>query len=243
MLKRCYTGALLSPSLGVLLWPIVGFGYEAVGVTNGGTIAGQVTYDGTPPPPETLPVTKDETVCGTEPKVSQALLVGPDKGIQNVVVFLSDIQQGKAQEKLAKNPVLDQKHCEYHPHIQIFPVGSTLEIINDDSVLHNIKTEPGSKTIFNIAQPKFRKKIEKTFDTPEIIRVECNVHGWMRAVLVVSDHPYYALTDAHGAFKLVDVPPGKYTLKLWHETLGEQTREVTVAPKQEVNVATAFKGR
>jgi hypothetical protein len=229
--------------LGVLLWPVVGFGYEAGSVTNGGTITGQVTYDGTPPPPETSPVTKDEAVCGTEPKVSQALLVGPDKGIQNVVVFLSDIQKGKPQEKPAKNPVLDQKQCEYHPHIQIFPVGSTLEILNDDSVLHNIKTEPGSKTVFNIAQPKFRKKIEKTFDTPEIIRVECNVHGWMRAVLVVSDNPYYALTDAHGAFKLTDVPAGKYTLKVWHETLGEQIKEVTVAPQQDVNVATTFKGR
>jgi Carboxypeptidase regulatory-like domain len=72
--------------------------------------------------------------------------------------------------------------------------------------------------------------------------VECNVHGWMHAVLVVSGHPYYTLTDAHGAFKLADVPPGKYTLKLWHETLGEQTKEVTVNPNAAVKVAFGFKG-
>ena len=242
MMNKWLTGALVLPLLGLLTWPMAGFGYEAVSVTNGGTIVGEVTYDGTPPPPEQSPVTKDENVCGKEPKVSQALLVGPDKGIENVVVFLPDIQKGKGQEKPAKDPILDQKQCEYHPHVQIFPVGSTLDILNDDSVLHNIKTEPGSKTVFNFAQPKFKKKIEKSFDIPEIIRVECNVHGWMRAVLVVSGNPYYTLTDAHGAFKLADIPPGTYTLKLWHETLGEQTRDVTVNPNQEVKVALAFKG-
>jgi plastocyanin len=242
MIKGWRTGALVLPLLGLLAWPVASFGYEGVSVTNGGTIVGEVQYEGTPPQPETMPVTKDEQVCGTEPKVSQALLVGPDKGIQNVVVFLPDIQKGAAQEKPAKNPVLDQKQCEYHPHIQIFPAGSTLDIINSDGVLHNIKTEPGSKTAFNIAQPKFRKKIEKSFDSPDIVRVECNVHGWMQAVLVVSGNPYYTLTDAHGAFKLTDVPPGKYTLKLWHETLGEQTKEVTVNPNAEVKVAFGFKG-
>jgi hypothetical protein len=236
-------GALVWSLLGILTWPVASFGYEAVRVTNGGTIVGEVTYEGTPPPPEQLAVTKDENVCGTESKVSQALLVGSDKGIQNIVVFLPDILQGQPQEKPGKNPVLDQKQCEYHPHIQIFPVGSTLDILNEDSVLHNIKTEPGSKTSFNIAQPRFRKKIEKSFDSSDIVRVECNVHGWMRAVLVVSGHPYYTLTDAHGAFTLADVPPGTYTLKLWHETLGEQTKEMTVHPNEEVKVAFQFKGR
>jgi hypothetical protein len=236
------TGALVLPVLGLLAWPVRSFGYEAISATNGGTIVGEVNYDGTPPQPESFPVTKDEEICGMVPKVSQALLVGPDKGIQNVVVFLSSIQKGKAQEKPAKHPVLDQQQCEYHPHIQIFPAGSTLDIINGDGVLHNIKTEPGSKTAFNIAQPKFRRKIEKSFDSPDIVWVECNVHGWMHAVLVVSGHPYHTLTDAHGAFKLTDVPPGKYTLKLWHETLGEQTKEVTVNPHAEVKVAFGFKG-
>jgi hypothetical protein len=241
-MNRWLTGALVLPLLALLTWPVASVGYEAVSVTNGGTIVGEVTYDGTPPQPEQFPVTKDENVCGTKPKVSQALLVGPDKGIENVVVFLPDIQKGKAQEKPAKDPVLDQKQCEYHPHIQIFPVGSTLDIINDDGVLHNIKTEPGSTTAFNIAQPKFRKKIEKSFDSPDIVRVECNVHGWMQAVLVVSGNPYYTFTDAHGGFKLADVPPGKYTLKLWHETLGEQTKDVMVNPNAEVKVAFGFKG-
>jgi hypothetical protein len=136
---------------------------------------------------------------------------------------------------------LDQKNCEYHPYAQILPVNTTLEILNSDDVLHNVKTKGGSKTTFNIAQPKFKRKLTVEFKNPEIVQVECNVHGWMNAMLVVVDHPYNALTDANGSFKIADVPPGKYMLKLWHSKLGEQTKEVTVGPKEEVKVAFEMK--
>jgi hypothetical protein len=159
------------------------------------------------------------------------------------VVSLPGIQKGKALEKPAKPPVLDQKNCEYHPYAQIFPVNTTLEILNSDDVLHNVKTEPGSKTTFNVAQPKFKRKITQEFKNPELVQVECNVHGWMNAILVVADNPYYALTDANGSFKITDVPPGKYTLKVWHSTLGEQTKDVTVGPKEEVKVAFDMKAK
>ena len=208
----------------------------------GSAIVGKVKYAGIPPRPEQLPVTKDQAVCGTEAKVSQALLVGPDKGLQNVVVFLPDIQGGKAQEKSARNPVLDQKQCEYHPHIQILPMGSILGVLNSDDVLHNVQS-PNAPTRFNLAQPRFKRKIEIPMEGAGIISVRCNVHPWMTAILVVSPNPYYTLTDKHGAFKLTDVPPGKYLLKLWHETLGEQRQEVTVHPNEELKVAFEFKGK
>lgn len=240
-MNRWLKGALAVSLLASLIYPELSVGYEATSVANGGTIVGEVKYAGDPPPPEKIQVTKDEKVCGTEPKNTETLIVGADKGIQNAVAFLADVQKGKAQEKLAKNPVLDQKKCEYHPHAQIVPAGSTLEILNDDDVLHNIKTEPGTKTSFNIAQPKFKKKIEVKLDTPEIVKVECNVHGWMKAILAVAPNPYYVLTDANGSFKITDVPPGKYTLKVWHEKLGEQTKEVTVNPNEEAKVAFEMK--
>jgi plastocyanin len=240
-MNRWLKGALAVPLLGALIYPGLSVGYEATSVANGGTIVGEVKYAGDPPAPEKVQVTKDEKVCGTEPKNTETLMVGPDKGIEDAVVFLADIQKGKAQEKLTKNPTLDQKQCEYHPHAQIIPVGSTLDILNDDDVLHNIKTEPGSKTSFNVAQPKFKKKIEQKLNTPEMVKVECNVHGWMKAVLVVTPNPYYVLTDAKGSFKITDVPPGKYTLKVWHEKLGEQTKEVTVNANEEAKVALEMK--
>jgi Carboxypeptidase regulatory-like domain len=241
MRNRWLTALLILPWLGIVALPSPGISYEATTVSDGGTIVGEVKYAGDPPPPEKIEVTKDANVCGSEPKVSHVLTVGANKGIQDVVASLPDIAKGKALEKPAKAPVLDQKNCEYHPYAQIFPVNTTLEITNSDDVLHNVKTEPGSKTSFNVAQPKFKRKITQEFKIPEIVQVECNVHGWMNAILVVADNPYYALTDANGSFKITDVPPGKYTLKVWHSKLGEQTKEVTVGPKEEAKVAFEMK--
>lgn len=227
--------------LGIVMLPLQGLSYEAITVSDGGTIVGEVTYAGDPPPPEKIDVTKDANICGADPKVSPTLVVGANKGIKDVVASLPSIQKGKALGKPEKPPVLDQKSCEYHPYAQIIPVNTTLEITNSDDVLHNIKTRGGSKTSFNIAQPKFKRKLTVEFKNPEIVQVECNVHGWMNAIIVVEDNPYDALTDANGSFKITDVPPGKYTVKVWHSKLGEQTKEVTVGPKEEVKVAFEMK--
>jgi plastocyanin len=227
--------------LGIVTLPLQGLSYEAITVSDGGTIVGEVKYAGDPPAPEKIDVTKDPNICGTEAKLSPALVVGANKGIKDVVASLPSIQKGKALGKPEKPPVLDQKNCEYHPYAQIIPVNTTLEIINSDDVLHNVKTKGGAKTSFNIAQPKFKRKLTVEFKNPEIVQVECNVHGWMNAIIVVEDNPYDALTDANGSFKITDVPPGKYTLKVWHSKLGEQTKEVTVGPKEEVKVAFEMK--
>jgi plastocyanin len=227
MMTRWLIGLLILPWLGIMTLPLQGFGYEAITVSDGGTIVGEVKYAGDPPPPEKIDVTKDANICGTEPKVSPTLVIGANKGIKDVVASLPGIQKGKPLGKPEKPPVLDQKNCEYHPYAQIIPVNTTLEITNSDDVLHNIKTKGGTKTSFNIAQPKFKRKLTQEFKNPEIVQVECNVHGWMNALVVVADNPYDALTDANG----------KYTLKVWHSKLGEQTKEVTVGPKEEVKVA------
>jgi plastocyanin len=227
--------------LGIVMLPLQGLSYEAMTVSDGGTIVGEVKYAGDPPAPEKIDVTKDANICGADPKVSPTLVVGANKGIKDVVVSLPSIQKGKALGKPDKPPVLDQKSCEYHPYAQIIPVNTSLEITNSDDVLHNIKTKGGSKTSFNMAQPKFKRKLTYDFKNPEIVQVECNVHGWMNAIIVVEDNPYDALTDANGSFKITDVPPGKYTVKVWHSKLGEQTKEVTVGPKEEVKVAFEMK--
>jgi plastocyanin len=227
--------------LGIVMLPLQGLSYEAITVSDGGTIVGEVKYAGDPPAPEKIDVTKDANICGADPKVSPTLVVGTNKGIKDVVASLPSIQKGKALGKPEKPPVLDQKSCEYHPYAQIIPVNTTVEITNSDDVLHNIKTKGGSKTSFNMAQPKFKRKLTYDFKNPEIVQVECNVHGWMNAIIVVEDNPYDALTDANGSFKITDVPPGKYTVKVWHSKLGEQTKEVTVDPKEEVKVAFEMK--
>ena len=166
---KCWpTGLLIVPFLAIMASPLTGTAYEATTVSDGGTIVGEVTYAGDPPPPEKLPVSKDTNVCGAEPKVSPVLTIGANKGIKDVLVSLPGITKGKALEKPAQPPVLDQKTCEYHPYAQIIPVGSTLKIVNSDDVLHNVKTKGGSKTTFNMAQPKFKRELSMEFKNPEI---------------------------------------------------------------------------
>ena len=227
--------------LGVVTLPLPSLSYEAITVSDGGTIVGEVKYAGDPPAPGKIEVTKDANICGTEPKVSPRWSWERIRASRMWLHHCQTFRKAKRLGKPEKPPVLDQKNCEYHPYAQIIPVNTTLEITNSDDVLHNIKTKGGTKTSFNIAQPKFKRKLTMEFKNPEIVQVECNVHGWMNAILVVEDNPYNALTDASGSFKITDVPPGKYTLKVWHSKLGEQTKEVTVGPKEEVKVAFEMK--
>jgi plastocyanin len=211
--------------------------YEAVDVTNGGSVSGEVKYQGEPPAPAKIAVTKDNQVCGNE-KTSPDLVVGADKGIANVVVRITDIQKGKQLAVPSTNPVFDQKGCEYTPHVLAFPAGSTIDILNSDGILHNVHTTSTANPSFNQAQPKFKKKIEAKIEKPEMpIKVQCDAHGWMHAWWISEDHPYYAVTDAKGAFKIGDVPPGDYTLEFWHETLGKQTQKVTVKPNADTKVS------
>ncbi len=214
-----------------------GSAYEGVDVADGGSISGDVKYQGDPPAPAKIAVTKDNEVCGKE-KSSPDLIVGADKGISNVVVRISNIQKGKKLVLPATNPTFDQKGCEYSPHVLAFPAGSTLQILNSDGILHNVHTTSTANPSFNQAQPKFKKTIEAKIDKPEMpIKVQCDAHGWMHAWWVSEDHPYYAVTDAKGAFKIADVPPGDYELELWHETLGKQTQKVSVKAKEDTKVS------
>lgn len=222
--------------VGLQLLTLAGtWGYEAVEVTDGGTISGEVKFAGDPPTPAKVEVTKDQEVCGKTEKVDESLLVGPNKGIQNVVVSISDIQKGKKMPD--QGATLDQKDCRYAPHVVLTPAGTEMSILNSDGILHNIHSYSTKNPAFNKAQPKFRKEIKEKFAEPENVKLTCDAHGWMSGWVVVMDHPYYAVTKDDGTFTMTDVPPGDYELKFWHETLGETTQKVSVKPKEESKVS------
>jgi plastocyanin len=203
--------------------------YEGGPVADGGTISGEVKFQGTAPAPKPLEVTKDKEVCAVKPKTDQGLVVGANGGVKNAVVAITNITKGKPLA--SAKPVLDQEGCEYAPHVLAFPAGASVDITNKDGILHNIHTYSKKNPPINRAQPKFKKVIQEKFDQPEIFEVRCDAHGWMNGWFVVQEHPYYAITDENGAYKLADVPPGDYELKVWHEKLGEKTQKVTVAAK------------
>jgi plastocyanin len=190
-----------------------------------GTIRGAVRLAGGAPEHKKVVMTVDQSVCGKE-KDAEDLMVSADKGIRNVVVSLQS-PPADAKARVPAPVQMDQKQCEFVPRVVLIPAGGTVEFLNGDRLLHNLRSQTKDNASFNRTQPKGRT-IPIAFKAPEFIRIDCDLHPWMRAWVVVTEHPFYAVTGEHGEFVLDDVPPGNYILRLWHESLGTLTRAVTV---------------
>jgi plastocyanin len=209
--------------------------YEAIAVTDGGGLSGVVKFAGTAPAPEKFEVTKDVEACGKE-KLKGDLDIGSGGGIANVAVVVK-ASKGKALEVPTAPVIFDQKGCEYHPHVLAFPAGSTIEVLNPDGVLHNVHMMGKANPEANRAMPKFQKKVDWKVEKAEWpIAVKCDAHPWMHAYWMSMDQPYYAVTDANGAFKITDLPPGDYEVEVWHATLGKKTEKVTIKAKEDTKV-------
>jgi plastocyanin len=198
----------------------------AAGLVDAGTIKGTVRLAGGPVEVKKLKVTVDHTTCGTTKDVED-VVVSPDMGLRNVVVSLVT-PPPVAKSSVAAPVQMDQKQCELVPRMVIVPVGGTVEFLNSDRLLHNIHSFGSDNPTFNRTQPKGRT-IPITFRRPEIIRIDCDLHPWMRAWVVVAEHPFYAVTNDRGEFALENVPPGTYTLQVWQESLGVVKKDVTVS--------------
>jgi plastocyanin len=214
--------------------------YEAIEAASTGTIVGTVKFQGKAPERKKIAVTRDKKVCGKEAKFTESLVVSATGGVKNAVLYLTDIKRGK-KFKVPSVFNIDQRGCQFHPHVLIVPAGKSFTLINSDGILHNFRTNSTKNPILNKAQPKFKKKLKVKINKPEIIRANCDVHEWMNMWLVVAEHPYYAIADEGGSFKITDVPPGTYTVRLWHETLGQQTRKVTVKAGEQTKAAFELK--
>lgn len=193
--------------------------YHVVSVTDGGTISGTVKWSG--PVPHTLdfPITKDPQICDPDSKKTtdmERLIIGPQGGVANTVVYLRNISSGKALELPEQRRHLDQRHCHYIPHILLVPANANLDMVSSDATLHTIHMD-GAAT-FNLPFPFQGRVTSKTMSTPGLVNLRCNGgHVWMNAEMFVVSHPYYAVTDESGHFELTDVPPGTYQIVAWHE--------------------------
>ena len=191
-----------------------------------GVIRGVVSFSGALEAKK-LPVTIDQYICGKD-KPSEKLVVGPQRGVKNAVVWLRTPPPGATWPSAPVKVEMDQKECVFVPRVVLVPAGGTVEFLNSDRLLHNLHSVSKENPTFNRTQPRGRA-IPVAFAKPEIIRITCDLHSWMQAWVVVAEHPFYAVTGEAGEFELPNVPPGTYTLQIWQETLGVTTRDVTVA--------------
>jgi hypothetical protein len=219
-----------------LLWLIVAFeasaqsGYQVVQFTQAGAISGTVKWSGPLPRIPSFPIDKDPQVCDPDSHKTRdldRLIVGPENGLANTVVFLEDISHGKAIDIPESRRSLDQKHCRYEPHILLVPENGPLQIKSSDAVLHTVHMDGAAS--YNLPFPFVDRPVTRTMPTAGLVNVRCNGgHAWMNAEIIVVPHPYYAVTDESGNFELRDVPPGQYQIVAWHEGWKLEREEATI---------------
>jgi plastocyanin len=199
------------------------------GFTLAGDLTGSVLYSGKLPERPKVPVTIDQYICGKD-KDAEDLVLGPRHGVQNAVVWLENPPAGAKWPAQRAKVEMDQKGCVFVPRVVVVPVGGTVDFLNSDRLLHNLHSVSKDNPSFNRTQPHNRT-VPITFTKPEVVTVTCDLHSWMKSWVVVAEHPFYAVTDAAGAYRIANVPPGKYRLRMWQEALGESARDVVVGPQ------------
>ncbi|MGH7345955.1 MAG: carboxypeptidase regulatory-like domain-containing protein [Candidatus Rokuibacteriota bacterium] len=207
----------------------------------GGTVKGTVVLKGTTPELKKLAVTIDQYVCGKE-KNPEDLVLSPQGGIRNAVVWLDKPPAAATAGALASTTSMDQKECMFTPRVVVVPAGGKIDFLNSDRLLHNLHSTPSANPPFNRTQPKGRT-ITISFSHPEIIRVTCDLHSWMRGWVVVAEHPFYAVTGGGGEFEMRGLPPGRYTLKAWQERLGTISQELVVGDQDPAAVTLEMPAR
>lgn len=204
----------------------IAFQHPATGDDAWGSMKGRIIYSGDVFVPEKIAVERDPAVCGVGGQVDESLIVSPEnRGIRNIAIWLETREaipvHPDLKEQPAKAPVLDNRNCRFEPHMLAVRTGQVFELTNSDPVAHNAavyarRNMPFSE-IIPMNQP-LQKKFAKFEALP--VRVDCSIHPWMKAWLIVSDHPYVAVTGEDGSFEIQNIPAGEWKFRFWHERPG-----------------------
>ena len=211
----------------LLVLPSNLYAYDEITVKDGATIRGAVKIDGALPKPPPLSITKYKEICKDVP--NESLSVGPGQGVRFAVITLEGVSKGKAVEKETVHE-LDNIKCRFAPHVQAASIGQFVLLKNSDPILHT------AHALFTNDQPQFNlglypgRTSRKPLIAAGLVKIRCEVHPWMAAYIMVTEHPYHAVSDLYGEYELRDVPPGVYQLKVWHESLGTQEKRIEVKP-------------
>lgn len=207
------------------------------------SLKGTVKFQGSAPKPARIDMSQDPLCAKAHsgPATTEDIVVGPDEGLANVVIYVSDGLAGKTFQPPQQPAVLEQKGCQYKPHVLALQTTQKFSVVNSDETTHNIHPNPTNNREWNMTQPH-GMPLEQSFAREEVaIPVKCNVHPWMKGYIAVFKHPYFAVSDKSGNFDLKDLPPGTYTITAWQEKLGTQTQKVTIGAGEAKAINFTFK--
>ena len=190
-----------------------------------GTLKGTFLWAGTISQPQPLVIERDAEICGNHNLTDESLLVNEkNRGVRNVVIWLDSRSSVPIHPQLAALPApvkLDNRGCRFEPRVSVLRTGGVLQLVNSDPVAHNAAVYLKRSTPFNDVIPQ-GMPLERTLKKAEQLpaRVDCSIHPWMKAWLLVLDHPYAAVSDADGRFELPRLPAGEWTFRVWQERVG-----------------------
>jgi hypothetical protein len=219
--------------------------YFRVDPSTAGTLSGKVLFKGKRPARKKIDMDEDPQceALHKSPVYDESEIVNRNGTLANVFIYVKSGLEGKAFEPPSAPVTIDQHGCWFIPRVLGIQVDQVLRVTNSDPVTHNIHPRPHDNREWNHSQSAGAPPIERKFTHPEVmIRVKCNIHGWMHAWIGVVDNPYFAVTGPDGSFELKNLPPGTYTLGAWQEVLGSQEKSVTVPPAGKSTLDFSFKG-
>jgi hypothetical protein len=196
-------------------------------------VRGTVRILGEPPPRKKYKLAADPKCEMLHPGglLSDSIVVDRQGGVRWAFVYIAQGINNQAPRRPLPPALLDQVGCMYEPHVLGVEVDQPLNIFNNDQLLHNVHLLPHGNLEINFGLPSFGNYRTVRFDTPEVmIRIACDLHPWMKAWVGVLNHPYFSVTGESGSYGIPNLPPGRYTLKVWHEVYATVTREVDVPP-------------
>jgi plastocyanin len=198
-----------------------------------GTISGSIMFHGERPARTVISMESDEgcqKLHAGKAAYDEPVVIGTRGGLANAFVYIQAGLDDKKFEPSKEAVTIDQHGCLFAPRVIGLQTGQTLDLKNSDPVSHNIHPMPKNNREWNEEESPGAPDVQHRFGRPEVmIPVKCNVHGWMHAWIGVVAHPYFAVTGPEGAFTWKNVPPGDYTISVWHEKLGEKKQEVHLA--------------
>jgi hypothetical protein len=215
----------------------------AFGGPSGGSISGKVTYEGTPARQKPIDMSKEPSCAKQHPTpiTTETVVTGPGNALLNVVVYIS---AGVPDDPPPAQPAtVDQKGCQYIPHVIPMVVNQELKVVNDDPTSHNIHPLAKINNEWNKSQPPGTPPFIEKFGKPEFISVKCNIHPWMHSSFAVVKNSHYSVSSGDGGFSLPNLPPGKYTITAWHESYGDQTQDVTISGNETKTINFVFKAK
>jgi len=208
-----------------------------------GRVFGSVVFEGTPPVMDAVrPHGSRFCVVNARNLTELDVLVTKEGKLQNVIVYVREGWQGRSYPTPDDTAVIDQQKCVYVPHVLAIQTGQKLTILNSDDTFHNVHSQPKQNSAFNISQQSKGAMNTVSFDHSEVpFRIGCDLHSWMHVWVGVFDHPFHATSGDFGNYE-IKLPPGKYEIAAWHETLGEKTKSVEVAGNGSVQLDFSFSG-